>query len=180
MLLPQTGTFSLLKNRLNCVSAIGYVGVPSSARTNPTTPVVAAFEGRNRLKPRDEGPVRWGELLDRFRGAQDRARRGRPGGERDSGTGPVVGTGERRLLAAPDGTGRGPAGNPGLIGVDSGRVDGVAGGGVGGRATLANSAAGPAAAVEKKESAAAPAHKGRFGAAQLKNFASGVKGKSKK
>lgn len=87
MLLPQSAAFAALKNRLNSVSAIGYLHIPSSATTrgpgsnpgpNTNNVVPVAFERANRLKPREEGPVKWTELLDKFRTTQDRARRSRP------------------------------------------------------------------------------------------------------
>ncbi|KAF2273946.1 ARM repeat-containing protein [Westerdykella ornata] len=94
MLLPQSSAFAALKNRLNSVSAIGYLhiaprtyvpssnfnhlrqkssdaGTPSS-QTGPSAP---SFERSNRLKSRDEGGVKWVELLDKFKTIQERARR---------------------------------------------------------------------------------------------------------
>jgi len=91
MLLPQSSAFAALKNRLNSVSAIGYLhiapqrssstsassGIPSSAGSN-----VSTFERPGRLKPRDGlggpeagGTVKWSELLDRFKQTQEKARR---------------------------------------------------------------------------------------------------------
>ena len=77
MLLPQSSAFAALKNRLNSVSAIGYLHTPSTAPrvSAPTTPATAGFEGRNRLKAREESNVRWPELLDKFKAVQERARR---------------------------------------------------------------------------------------------------------
>ena len=91
MLLPQSSAFAALKNRLNSVSAIGYLHVPvrpyvsshirqQSTETKfgasaPQTPLAAGFERPNRLKPREEGGIRWVELLDKFRNVQEKARR---------------------------------------------------------------------------------------------------------
>lgn len=96
MLLPQSAAFAALKNRLNSVSAIGYLHIPAPAgpprptssslaetrAVGGTTVVPPAFERASRLKPRDDGtntgqsgPVKWTELLEKFRNAQDRARR---------------------------------------------------------------------------------------------------------
>ncbi|KAF2102088.1 ARM repeat-containing protein [Rhizodiscina lignyota] len=73
MLLPQSSAFAALKNRLNSVSAIGYLhGAP---RTAPTTPAVSSFERTNRLKAREEDQIKWMELLDKFKAVQERARR---------------------------------------------------------------------------------------------------------
>lgn len=103
MLLPQSSAFAALKNRLNSVSAIGYLHVPvrpyvsshvrqKSTETKfgtstPQTPSASGFDRPNRLKPREEGGVRWVELLDKFKGVQERARRtsrlqGQPDGDR--------------------------------------------------------------------------------------------------
>lgn len=96
MLLPQSSAFAALKNRLNSVSAIGYLhmvprgyvasssyhlrqkssdigspSAPSSSLGNSTS----NFDRSNRLKPREEGGVKWTELLDRFKNTQERARR---------------------------------------------------------------------------------------------------------
>jgi len=97
MLLPQSSAFAALKNRLNSVSAIGYIHIaprtyvsstitslyhsrqkssdapPSSS--NPSTPAVPNFERPNRLKAREEGGIRWQELLEKFRATQEKARR---------------------------------------------------------------------------------------------------------
>ena len=85
MLLPQSSAFAALKNRLHSVAAIGYIqhggGIAPQRLSAPPTPAVpgsGSFETRsNRLsKARDEGAaVRWGELLDKFKTVQERARR---------------------------------------------------------------------------------------------------------
>ena len=112
MLLPQSAAFAALKNRLNSVSAIGYLHIaprtyvssPSSSsgptRAGSVTEIpsfiphrnsvmdsshiprnsvtasatTSTYDRPNRLKGRDEG-IRWGELLDKFRSVQERARR---------------------------------------------------------------------------------------------------------
>ncbi|KAF4552453.1 putative vacuole morphology and inheritance protein 14 [Elsinoe fawcettii] len=76
MLLPQSSAFAALKNRLNSVSAIGYLHV--APRPPPTTPGGApgSFADRpNRLKSREDPGIRWTELLEKFRSTQERARR---------------------------------------------------------------------------------------------------------
>ncbi|KAF2625160.1 ARM repeat-containing protein [Macroventuria anomochaeta] len=95
MLLPQSSAFAALKNRLNSVSAIGYLHiaprtyVPQSNTLNhlrqkssevgtssaPQGPSASGFERPNRLKAREEGSVKWAELLDRFKATQEKARR---------------------------------------------------------------------------------------------------------
>jgi vacuole morphology and inheritance protein 14 len=73
MLLPQSSAFAALKNRLNSVSSIGYLHI--APRPNATTPNAPTFDRPNRLKGREEGIIRWGELLEKFRAVQERARR---------------------------------------------------------------------------------------------------------
>jgi vacuole morphology and inheritance protein 14 len=54
------------------------------------------FERPNRLKGREDGIIRWGELLEKFRSVQERARRAnRHAGDGDDG--PNFGIGELRL-----------------------------------------------------------------------------------
>ncbi|KAF4512193.1 hypothetical protein G6O67_001367 [Ophiocordyceps sinensis] len=73
MLLPQSSAFAALKNRLNSVSSIGYLHVaPRSASTSTSS---ATYDRPNRLKGRDDGSIRWQELLEKFRSVQERARR---------------------------------------------------------------------------------------------------------
>ncbi|MCJ1294253.1 hypothetical protein MMC34_005811 [Xylographa carneopallida] len=72
MLLPQSSAFAALKNRLNSVSAIGYLHIPP--RAPPPTPTTA-FDRPNRLKTRDESAIRWVELLEKFKSVQEKARR---------------------------------------------------------------------------------------------------------
>ena len=91
MLLPQSSAFAALKNRLNSVSGIGYLHTPprpyvsSHVRqksteakfgvSTPPTPSGAGFDRPNRLKSRDEGTIKWIELLEKFRNVQEKARR---------------------------------------------------------------------------------------------------------
>ncbi|KZF21901.1 ARM repeat-containing protein [Xylona heveae TC161] len=74
MLLPQSSAFAALKNRLNSVSAIGYLHI--APRTTPTAPA-PAYDRPNRLKSRDQdnSGIRWVELLDKFKSVQEKARR---------------------------------------------------------------------------------------------------------
>lgn len=92
MLLPQSSAFAALKNRLNSVSAIGYLHIaprtyvtPSpyhlrqksteaQVGSTPPTPA-AAFDRPNRLKAREEGGIKWAELLEKFKAVQEKARR---------------------------------------------------------------------------------------------------------
>ncbi|KAK5114449.1 hypothetical protein LTR62_002384 [Meristemomyces frigidus] len=77
MLLPQSSAFAALKNRLNSVSAIGYLHiVPRGAPSTPSA--VSTFERQNRFRGKDgagEGGIRWTELLDKFRITQEKVRR---------------------------------------------------------------------------------------------------------
>ncbi|KFZ01144.1 hypothetical protein V501_10186 [Pseudogymnoascus sp. VKM F-4519 (FW-2642)] len=85
MLLPQSAAFAALKNRLNSVSAIGYLHIAPRANSTPTTTAQSTYDRPNRLKGRDEG-IRWGELLDKFRSVQEKSRRAqRSGNEFDDG-----------------------------------------------------------------------------------------------
>lgn len=93
MLLPQSSAFAALKNRLNSVSAIGYLHIAprtyvssislyhtrqksSEIRlSSGQTGASASFERPNRLKAREEGGIKWVELLEKFRNVQEKARR---------------------------------------------------------------------------------------------------------
>jgi vacuole morphology and inheritance protein 14 len=93
MLLPQSSAFAALKNRLNSVSAIGYLHIAprtyvssnfnhlrqksseAGSASVPQGSTVSSFERPNRLKAREEGGVKWVELLDKFKNMQERARR---------------------------------------------------------------------------------------------------------
>ena len=88
MLLPQSSAFAALKNRLNSVSAIGYLhiaprtyvshvrqkSIEAKFGSTPQTPG-ATFDRPNRLKPREEPGIRWTELLEKFKSVQEKARR---------------------------------------------------------------------------------------------------------
>ena len=91
MLLPQSAAFAALKNRLNSVSAIGYLHIPlrtyvnSSSHTrqksteaklgsNPQTSA-PSFDRPGRLKPREDGGIKWAELLEKFKNVQEKVRR---------------------------------------------------------------------------------------------------------
>ena len=80
MLLPQSSAFAALKNRLNSVSAIGYLHIaPRAASSTSTsaassTPSGSSSSATRSLKAR-ESEVKWTELLDTFRATQDRAAR---------------------------------------------------------------------------------------------------------
>lgn len=75
MLLPQSSAFAALKNRLNSVSAIGYLHMPRAAPSATTPSSVSTFERQNRLKSREEGTIKWTELLEKFKSTQERVRR---------------------------------------------------------------------------------------------------------
>ncbi|KAL7269478.1 hypothetical protein RUND412_007860 [Rhizina undulata] len=70
MLLPQSSAFAALKNRLNSVSAIGYLHVAPRANTSNAP----SYERPTRLKGR-ENEIKWIELLEKFKSVQERARR---------------------------------------------------------------------------------------------------------
>jgi len=64
--------------------------------SNATTPSGSNFDRPNRLKGREEGIIRWNELLEKFRNMQERARRAqRVGNEVDDG--PGLGLGDLRI-----------------------------------------------------------------------------------
>ncbi|KAK9370623.1 vacuolar protein 14 C-terminal Fig4p binding-domain-containing protein [Lipomyces kononenkoae] len=95
MLLPQSSAFATLRNRLNSVSAIGYLHIvpptamlsstatasgTSSAASNTAKQVYNRFKGRI-----DE--ARWNDLLDKFRTVQMRHERLRRQAQAGTGTG---------------------------------------------------------------------------------------------
>ena len=101
MLLPQSSAFAALKNRLGSVSAIGYLHMPRPPPGGAASAVgggggggvtagsVSTFERQNRLKSRDEGGIRWNELLEKFKATQERVRRNQQrqlGGEMEDET----------------------------------------------------------------------------------------------
>ncbi|KAF3907194.1 hypothetical protein ABW21_db0209148 [Orbilia brochopaga] len=73
MLMPQSSAFAALKNRLNSVSAIGYLH-QLAPRPAPTSNA-PSYEPRNRLKARSENEIKWIDLLDKFKYVQEKARR---------------------------------------------------------------------------------------------------------
>ncbi|KAI0399097.1 vacuolar protein 14 C-terminal Fig4p binding-domain-containing protein [Xylaria palmicola] len=74
MLLPQSSAFAALKNRLNSVSAIGFLH--TGPRPSTTTPGTSGYDRPNRLgKGREDGIIRWEQLLEKFKSVQERARR---------------------------------------------------------------------------------------------------------
>jgi vacuole morphology and inheritance protein 14 len=73
MLLPQSSAFAALKNRLNSVSSIGYLHVAPKSSASASTS--SNFDRPNRLKGREDGSIRWVELLEKFRSVQERAKR---------------------------------------------------------------------------------------------------------
>ncbi|KAK0724788.1 ARM repeat-containing protein [Lasiosphaeris hirsuta] len=111
MLLPQSSAFAALKNRLNSVSSIGYLHI--APRPNVTMPSASNFDRPNRLKGREDGIIRWNELLEKFRTVQDRARRlQRIGADMDDGP---FGGGDLRLgdgMLEPKGPKEGPSRAP--------------------------------------------------------------------
>ncbi|KFA72369.1 hypothetical protein S40288_05603 [Stachybotrys chartarum IBT 40288] len=94
MLLPQSSAFAALKNRLNSVSSIGYLHVAPKSTT--TTPSSSNYDRPNRLKGREDGNIRWVELLEKFRSVQDRARRAQRHAS-DGDDMPFMGLSELRL-----------------------------------------------------------------------------------
>ncbi|KAI0542431.1 vacuolar protein 14 C-terminal Fig4p binding-domain-containing protein [Xylaria digitata] len=88
MLLPQSSAFAALKNRLNSVSSIGFLH--AGPRPSVTTPSTSGYDRPNRLgKGREDGIIRWEQLLEKFRSVQERARRAQRlmgGGSFDDGS----------------------------------------------------------------------------------------------
>ncbi|SPJ78969.1 probable enzyme activator VAC14 [Fusarium torulosum] len=96
MLLPQSSAFAALKNRLNSVSAIGYLHV-APRTTTTSTPSSSNFDRPNRLKSREDGNIRWVELLEKFRSVQERARRAQRQNNMDGDEIPSMGVSELRI-----------------------------------------------------------------------------------
>ncbi|KAG5656102.1 hypothetical protein KAF25_008978 [Fusarium avenaceum] len=96
MLLPQSSAFAALKNRLNSVSAIGYLHV-APRTTTTSAPTSSNFDRPNRLKSREEGNIRWVELLEKFRSVQERARRAQRQNNMDGDEIPLMGVSELRI-----------------------------------------------------------------------------------
>lgn len=88
-----------------------------SQYSNTTTPATSNFDRPNRLKGREDGIIRWTELLEKFRAVQERARRvQRLGGDLDDN--PHMGLDELRLTdgfeksSGPSGQKDGPGSRP--------------------------------------------------------------------
>lgn len=111
MLLPQSSAFAALKNRLNSVSNIGllhgprpyvilsgcvvflrfschynnqkfYLRMSNADFGRPASTTTYERPAGSRLKSREESSIRWGELLDKFKNVQERARRAQRGSQR--------------------------------------------------------------------------------------------------
>ncbi|KAI1181023.1 vacuolar protein 14 C-terminal Fig4p binding-domain-containing protein [Nemania sp. FL0916] len=111
MLLPQSSAFAALKNRLNSVSSIGFLH--AGPRPTVTVPGSSGYDRPNRLsKGREDGIIRWEQLLEKFRSVQERARRAQRsmgGGTFDEG--PNFGG-----LRITDSTAAKEVGRPGVVG----------------------------------------------------------------
>ncbi|KAL1964003.1 hypothetical protein VTN77DRAFT_7549 [Rasamsonia byssochlamydoides] len=83
MLLPQSSAFAALKNRLNSVSNIGLLHGPRPSVSGPGASS-SSYErpAGSRLKAREENSIRWGELLEKFKNVQERARRSQRASQR--------------------------------------------------------------------------------------------------
>lgn len=201
MLLPQSAAFAALKNRLNAVSAIGYLHIPpprpgSGTSTTPSsTPVVPGFERPPaRLKSREEGAVKWSELLEGFRRRQDQSRRNsRPGtatdAERDGPSGSASGAGAATANGGIDGVARKLMPPPSLGVGDPRRqstpATAVGGAGDGSRLPMLGGPTGGGGGSSVSGSNAGTGtpgreHKSRFGAGHFGKLANAAKGKSKK
>jgi vacuole morphology and inheritance protein 14 len=78
-----------------------------SPYSNATTTASSNFDRPNRLKGREDGIIRWNELLEKFRSVQERARRAqRTGGDVDDG--PALEVGDLRLSDGFEKAGTGP------------------------------------------------------------------------
>lgn len=78
MLLPQSSAFAALKNRLNSVSSIGFLHIATPRPPTSAAPS-SGYDRPSRLgvKGREEGTIKWDQLLEKFRSVQDKARRAR-------------------------------------------------------------------------------------------------------
>lgn len=68
MILPQSQAFTILRNRLNSVSSIGYIHTPSRPLSNSTSST--SSNAKARITSKDE--IKWNDLLDKFRIAQQK------------------------------------------------------------------------------------------------------------
>ncbi|KAK5137969.1 hypothetical protein LTR08_005766 [Meristemomyces frigidus] len=103
MLLPQSSAFAALKNRLNSVSAIGYLHIAPRTGVPATPSAVSTFERQNRLRQSKEGTLgdtgpKWTELLEKFRQTQERVRRSQ---QRSQFGGQFDGMDEQQRAASP-------------------------------------------------------------------------------
>ncbi|KAK9237438.1 vacuolar protein 14 C-terminal Fig4p binding-domain-containing protein [Lipomyces kononenkoae] len=95
MLLPQSSAFATLRNRLNSVSAIGYLHIvpPTAVLSSTATASGTSSTGSNAAKQvynRFKGRIdeaRWNDLLDKFRTVQMRHERLRRQAQTGTGTG---------------------------------------------------------------------------------------------
>lgn len=179
MLLPQSAAFATLKNRLNSVSAIGYLHIPpprssnlggsGSSTTPSSTPVVPGFERPpGRLKSREEGAIKWGELLEHFRRRQDQTPHG--DGQVEKAPDPA---------SAPDGAARKLMPPPALLGDPRRQSSPAIGVGVGSDPSRL-SVVGSPGGTPTTSMMPGREHKSRFGAGHLGKLANAAKGKSKK
>ena len=179
MLLPQSSAFAALKNRLNSVSAIGYLHIAprttyvsshvrqKSTETKfssgtPTATTSTSFDRPNRLKPREEGAIKWNELLEKFKSVQEKAKRAnRMQGAGEEGT---------FTMMAPGSAGREIGAQKALPEVPKQSV--------GGRPTSADSAQRPGPAPVPTPTA--PVHKPKSSLGHLGRFAGNVAGRKGK
>ncbi|OJJ49150.1 hypothetical protein ASPZODRAFT_150087 [Penicilliopsis zonata CBS 506.65] len=141
MLLPQSSAFAALKNRLNSVSNIALLHSAPRAPT-ATSSVTSAINydrsSGSRLKGRDEGSIRWHELLDKFKSTQEKARRSQWAAQRQmdqDGTG--LGLRNPSLAAALSAAATSDQARKDKVLPETPRAGGL--GGAGGRGTNANS-----------------------------------------
>lgn len=194
MLLPQSAAFAALKNRLNSVSAIGYLHIPqprggisssASSTTPSSTPIVPGFERPpGRLKSREEGGIKWSELLEAFRRKQDQSRHGNLQTsptelEQHEGSGTALtnnsdGAAARRLMPPPALLGESRRQSSPTVGVGTGSD--------GGRLPVSGGAGSTVSPMGTPTTSTAPGreHKSRFGAGHFGKLANAAKGKSKK
>ncbi|ODQ63966.1 ARM repeat-containing protein [Nadsonia fulvescens var. elongata DSM 6958] len=75
MLLPQSSAFTTLRNRLNSVSSIGYIHIPSVRGGPSTTSSVSATASKlgsvNQIGKKSSD-IKWADLLDAFRNVQQK------------------------------------------------------------------------------------------------------------
>ncbi|PHH79421.1 hypothetical protein CDD80_4874 [Ophiocordyceps camponoti-rufipedis] len=73
--LIESPVFTSLKNRLNSVSSIGYLQTAPRSVSVSTSTNIPNYDRPSRLKGREDGNIRWVELLEKFRSVQDRTKR---------------------------------------------------------------------------------------------------------